>query len=228
MFPQCFLFPIFPCCLFSFFIFLFLFPFFPVFPSSLSSFFCLFGFLVFGLYCFLYIFLCLLLVYLSVFLFVSFLSFLVVFVILVFLVCMYNANIKMKNIIIYKNMKKEQGTTTTTKSKKNRKQKQKKNKTNQKSCYVRNKNEIFRKALVCPPMCPFVFQLRFCFFFFSKSDPNSPKYGKTQSHLKGTSLATSKGISLSTFWNQKSTQNVDKLMPKMWPNECLSICFWLL
>ena len=51
-------------------------------------------------------------------------------------------------------------------------------KTSQKTCYVRTNNTAtLRKLLVCPPMCPFAFQLRF--WFSKKNGPTSPTYGKT-------------------------------------------------
>ena len=81
-------------------------------------------------------------------------------------------------------------------------------------CYKKHWN--FDKVISLSTDVPACFSIKV--LVFQKNDPNSPKYGKTKSHLKVISLATSKGTSLSTFGGQKSTQNVDKLMPFGWPN----------
>ena len=98
-------------------------------------------------------------------------------------------------------MKKEHGTTN----------KYKKNLTNnnsQKTCYVRKQKWKFQKGISLSTDVPFAFQLRF-WSFFKKMTQIVPNMGNHRAIWKGISLATSKGISVSTFGGSKSTQDVD-------------------
>ena len=64
-----------------------------------------------------------------------------------------------------------------------------------------------------PPMCPLAFQIRF--WFFKKMTQIVPNMGNYRAIWKLLVLATSRVISLSTFWGQKWSQKVDKLISQV-------------